>query len=59
MGRTRANLFSLSSSSVILDLGDCETFSVDYMEVIRFLPCFRGGLFTGADISPGITVHVS
>ena len=29
---------------VILDLGDCETFSADYMEVVRF----RGG-FRGAD----------
>ena len=52
MGMNRANLFSDSSSLcrvyVILDLGDCETFSADYMEVVRFFPCLRGR-FWGAD----------
>ena len=47
MCRTRASLFSVfsvsSSSCMILDLGDCETFSADYMEVVRFFLCFRGG----------------
>ena len=41
---------------VILYLGDCETFNADYMAVVRFFPCFRGG-FRGADISQGITAY--
>ena len=62
MVRTRANLFSDSSSlcrvCMILDLGDCETFFANYMEVVRFFPCFRGGLSAGADISWGIMVVI-
>ena len=59
MGRTRASLCSVSSDSSSskrdFRLGDCDTFSADYMEVMQFFPCFRGG-FWGADISRGITV---
>ena len=51
MAGTRASLFSdysLCRICVILDLGDCEAFSVDYMEVVQYFPCFRGR-FWGAD----------
>ena len=67
MCRTRASLcsvtFDASSSSSMHDfgLGDCETVSAEYMEVVWFFPCFRGVFWgadylRGADISQGITV---
>ena len=27
---------------MIFDLGDSENFSTDYMDAVRFVPCFRG-----------------
>ena len=39
---------------MILELGDCETFSVDYMEVVRFFRRILGcGLSAGAGILGG------
>ena len=51
MARTRASLYSDSSLCricVIFYLGDREAFSADYMEVVQYFPCFRGG-FQSAD----------
>ena len=40
------------------DFGLGKTFSAEYIQVVRFFPCLRGGLSASADISRGIMVII-